>query len=212
MAQHSDLYNTVIEGDDGAVQALTPRALEAGENPELLLNQILIPAMAEVGRRFEQQESYVPEMLIAAQAMKAEVEILRPMLIERGIQPTGTVVMGTVAGDLHHTGKNLVAMMLEARAFQVIDLGVDVSADKFVRAVRDHSPQIVGMSALLTTTMASMRVTVEALERAGLRSQVMVMIGGAPVTQHFADEIGADLYAPDAGSAARVARGALLGP
>jgi 5-methyltetrahydrofolate--homocysteine methyltransferase len=210
MTQQNDLYNKVIEGDNEAVQALTLRAMEAGANPEQLLNEVLIPAMAEVGRRFEQQEFYVPEMLIAARAMKAGVEILRPMLTERGIEPIGTVVMGSVAGDLHDIGKNLVAMMLEGSGFRVIDLGVDVSADQFVQAIRDYSPQIVGMSALLTTTMMSMKVIVEALERAGLRSQVTVMIGGAPVTQRFADEIGADLYAPDASSAARGAKGAVL--
>lgn len=207
MTQQNDLYNKVIEGDNEAVQALTLQAIEAGANPEQLLNQFLIPAMAEVGRRFEQQEFYVPEMLIAARAMKAGVEILRPMLTERGIEPIGTVVIGSVAGDLHDIGKNLVTMMLEGSGFRVIDLGVDVSPDTFVQAIRDHAPQIVGMSALLTTTMISMKVTLEALEKAGLRSQVTVMIGGAPVTQRFADEIGADLYAPDASSAARGARG-----
>ncbi len=141
--------------------------------------------------------------------MKTGVEILRPYLVEAGVKPIGTVVIGTVAGDLHDIGKNLVSMMLEGTGFRVIDLGVDVHAEKFVQAVRENKPQILGMSALLTTTMMAMKATIEALSKAGLREQVKVMIGGAPVTQRFADEIGADLYAPDASSAARTAKGAV---
>jgi 5-methyltetrahydrofolate--homocysteine methyltransferase len=148
-------------------------------------------------------------MLIAARAMKAGVEILRPYLVEAGVKPIGTVVIGTVAGDLHDIGKNLVSMMLEGTGFRVIDLGVDVPAEKFVQAVRENNPQIVGMSALLTTTMMAMKATIEALRKAGLRERVKVMVGGAPVTQRFADEIGADLYAPDASSAARTAKEAV---
>lgn len=210
MALKEEIYNNVISGDAEAVTALTSQAIEEGISADELLNQALIPAMTEVGRRFERHEFYVPEMLIAARAMKHGVEVLGPLLVEAGTKPVATVVMGTVAGDLHDIGKNLVVMMLEGTGFQVVDLGVDVSADAFVQAVREHSPQILGMSALLTTTMLAMGATIEALKEAGLRDQVLVMVGGAPLTQSFADEIGADLYAPDASSAARKAKEAVL--
>ena len=162
----------------------------------------MIAAMGEVGRRFEEGEYFVPEMLIAARAMKQGLEILRPHLIEADIQPVGTVIIGTVKGDLHDIGKNLVAMMLEGAGFEVIDLGVDVSPEQFVTSIQEHQPRFVGMSALLTTTMPGIRSTLHAISESGLRDQVVVMIGGAPVTQQFADEIGADIYAPDAASAA----------
>lgn len=209
MSLKEDIYNKVIVGQAEEVKALTAQALGRGISAAELLNEALIPAMTEVGQRFERQEFFVPEMLIAARAMKAGVEVLRPYLVEAGVKPIGTVVIGTVAGDLHDIGKNLVSMMLEGTGFRVIDLGVDVPAEKFVQAVRENNPQIVGMSALLTTTMMAMKATIEALSKAGLREQVKVMIGGAPVTQRFADEIGADLYAPDASSAARVAKEAV---
>ena len=210
MALTQEIYNNVIDGNAEAVTALTSQAIAEGIHADELLNQALIPAMTEVGGRFERHEFYVPEMLIAARAMKRGVEVLRPLLVEAGTKPVGTVVMGTVAGDLHDIGKNLVVMMLEGTGFQVVDLGVDVSADAFVQAVREHSPQILGMSALLTTTMLAMRATIEALNESELRDQVLVMVGGAPLTQNFADEIGADLYAPDASSAARKAKEAVL--
>jgi len=210
MVLKEEIYNNVIDGNAEAVTALISQAITEGFSADELLNQALIPAMTEVGGRFERHEFYVPEMLIAARAMKHGVEVLRPLLLEAGIKPVGTVVMGTVAGDLHDIGKNLVVMMLEGTGFQVVDLGVDVSADAFVQAVREHSPQILGMSALLTTTMLAMRATIEALKEAELRDQVLVMAGGAPLTQSFADEIGADLYAPDASSAARKAKEAVL--
>ena len=210
MALKEEIYNDVISGNAEAVTALTSQAIAEGLSADELLNQALIPAMTEVGGRFERHEFYVPEMLIAARAMKHGVEVLRPLLVEAGTKPVGTVVMGTVAGDLHDIGKNLVVMMLEGTGFQVVDLGVDVSADAFVQAVREHSPQILGMSALLTTTMLAMRATIEALNESELRDQVLVMVGGAPLTQSFADEIGADLYAPDASSAARKAKEAVL--
>ncbi|MBC7233641.1 MAG: corrinoid protein [Chloroflexi bacterium] len=209
MSLKEDIYNKVIVGDAEGVKALTARAVQEGFTAAELLNEALIPAMTEVGQRFERQEYFVPEMLIAARAMKAGVEILRPYLVEAGVKPIGTIVIGTVAGDLHDIGKNLVSMMLEGTGFRVIDLGVDVPADKFVQAVRENNPQIVGMSALLTTTMMAMKATIEALSKAGLRERVKVMVGGAPVTQRFADEIGADLYAPDASSAARTAKEAV---
>jgi 5-methyltetrahydrofolate--homocysteine methyltransferase len=184
-------------------------ALEAEQDPGEILNQGMISAMAEVGRRFEAQEMFVPEMLIAARAMKAGMAILKPYLLEADIEPVGRVVLATVKGDLHDIGKNLVGMMLEGAGFEVVDLGVDVAPEGFVEAVQEHRPDFVGMSALLTTTMPSMGTTVEALEEAGLREQVKVMVGGAPVTQQFAEEIGADIYAPDASSAANRAKAAL---
>ena len=206
MALKEQLYENVVNGDAEGVKELTVRALQEGFRVEELLNGVLIPAMADVGQRFERQEFFVPEMLVAARAMKYGVDVLRPHLVAAGVKPVGTVLLGTVSGDLHDIGKNLVVMMLEGTGFRVVDLGVDVSPAKFVAAVREHSPQLVGMSALLTTTMMAMKATVEALEQAGVRDQVKVMIGGAPVTQRFADEIGADIYAADASSAARKAK------
>jgi 5-methyltetrahydrofolate--homocysteine methyltransferase len=205
------IYDKVIAGDADGVSALASQALEAGQAPEELLNDALIAAMAEVGDRFEKREFFVPEMLIAARAMKAGVAVLKPLLGQEAVGAAGKVVIGTVAGDLHDIGKNLVTMMLEGAGFQVIDLGVDVSPDAFVQAVRDHSPHLVGMSALLTTTMMSMKSTIEAIEKAGLRDTVKVMIGGAPLTQRFADEIGADVYGQDANAAVRKAKGAVQG-
>jgi len=209
MTLREDLYERVVNGDAEGVKELTTQAVQEGFRAEALLNDVLIPAMADVGQRFERQEFFVPEMLVAARAMKYGVEVLRPHLVAAGVKPIGTVLMGTVSGDLHDIGKNLVIMMLEGTGFRVVDLGVDVSADKFVAAVREHAPQIVAMSALLTTTMMAMKATVEALRKAGVRDQVKVMIGGAPVTQRFADEIGADFYAADASSAARKAKEAV---
>jgi 5-methyltetrahydrofolate--homocysteine methyltransferase len=206
-----EIYDKVIVGDAESVRSLTSQALEQGLVPEELLNEALIAAMAEVGDRFEKREFFVPEMLIAARAMKAGVEVLRPQLAAESLGAAGTVVIGTVAGDLHDIGKNLVVMMLEGAGFQVVDLGVDVKPDAFVAAINEHSPQLVGMSALLTTTMLSMKSTVEAIDSAGLRGRVKVMVGGAPVTQRYADEIGADIYGQDANAAVRKAKEALQG-
>lgn len=203
------IYQSVIKGDAAEVTQGVQQALEAGHAPGDILNQAMIAAMAEVGRRFEAQEYFVPEMLIAARAMKEGMAVLKPYLVEADIEPVGKVVLGTVKGDLHDIGKNLVGMMLEGAGFEVIDLGADVPPERFVEAVREHQPRFVGMSALLTTTMLGMRATIEALSGAGLRDQVTVMVGGAPVTQQFADEIGADLYAPDASSAANRAKALL---
>ena len=204
-----NIYNKVIVGDAEAVKTLTSEAIQQGLEPEDLLNNALIAAMSEVGERFERHEFFVPEMLIAARAMKAGVEALRPLLAQKDIKSVGTVVIGTVAGDLHDIGKNLVVMMLEGAGFEVVDLGTDVSPGRFVQAIRDNLPQFVGMSALLTTTMMSMKATIQAIEQAGLRDNVIVMVGGAPVTQQFADDIGADMYAEDANAAARRAKEAL---
>jgi len=209
MTVHKDLYAAVVAGDAEAVKGLTSQALQAGIGADVILNQVLIPAMAEVGRLFEQHEFFVPEMLVAARAMKYGVDILRPRLVDAGLKPIGTVVIGTVAGDLHDIGKNLVIMMLEGTGFRVIDLGVDVTAEKFIRAVQEHSPQILAMSALLTTTMLGMKGVIEVIGKAGLRERVVVMVGGAPLTERFAREIGADVYAADASAAARAAKAAV---
>jgi len=181
-------------------------ALEAGVSAADILNNACIAAMREVGRLFEEGEKFVPEMLISARAMKAGVNLLKPHLTQEDISVVGKVVVGTVRGDLHDIGKNLVHMMLEGTGFEVVDLGTDVAPEKFVGAVQEHEPDIVGMSALLTTTMPAMKTTIEALSEAGLRDRVKVLIGGAPVTQGFADEIGADGFAPDASSATRKAK------
>ena len=166
----------------------------------------LIPGMDEVGRDFKAGELFVPEVLIAARAMHAGMDILKPLLAESGIPSAGTCVIGTVKGDLHDIGKNLVRMMVEGAGFTTIDIGTDVSGEGFVEAVREHKPDVIGMSALLTTTMVNMKSTIETLEEAGVRDSVKIMIGGAPVTQAFSDEIGADGYAPDAASAVDLVR------
>lgn len=200
-----EIFAKVIVGDAQGVNMLTAQAVEAGLGCEELLSQALIAPMTEIGQRFERGEVFVPEMLVAARAMKKGLEVLRPLLAMQGVQPLGTVLLGTVAGDLHDIGKNLVAMMLEGAGFKVIDLGIDVAPQTFVDQVQAQSPDILGMSALLTTTMPGMKITIDVLKEAGLREQVVVMVGGAPVTQRFADEIGADAYAPDASAAARMA-------
>jgi len=201
-----EIYEKTIAGDAPAVEELVKRALDAGIRPSQIISHYLIPAMTEVGGRFERQEFYVPEMLIAARAMQRGLALLKPLLVEGEFQPVGEVVAGTVKGDLHDIGKNLVCMMLEGAGFVITDLGVDVEPEKFVAAVREHEPSIVAMSALLTTTMPGMQATIEALIDAGLRGQVKVMVGGAPVTEAYADQIGADGYAPDAGAAVRKAK------
>ncbi len=200
------IYQAVLDGDAKATESAVKAALAAGTPPEDILHKACIPAMGEVGRLFEEGEKFVPEMLISARAMQSAMSILKPMLAQGNIQSAGKIVVGTVAGDLHDIGKNLVGMMLEGSGFEVIDLGTDVGPQKFVDAVRQHHPQAVGMSALLTTTMPSMNACIAALKEAGLRDQVKVLIGGAPVTEEFARQIGADGYAPDASSAARKAK------
>ncbi|MBC7255164.1 MAG: corrinoid protein [Chloroflexi bacterium] len=206
MGYKETIFQGILQGDMKAVQEATTAALAEGMPPEELLNEAMIPAMAEVGRLFEANEYYVPEMLIAARAMKAGLAILKPHLVETGVEPKGRVVLGTVKGDLHDIGKNLVGIMIEGAGFEVIDLGVDVSPEQFVAAVREKKADVIGLSALLTTTMPSMRSTIEALEEAGLRDKVKVIIGGAPVTQKYADEIGADGYGRDAAAAANLVK------
>ena len=200
------VYQAVMEGDAGEAASQVEAALAAGVPAGEILNKGCIAAMAEVGELFEEGEMFVPEMLIAARAMQAGMNILKPHLGEGEVISAGKVIIGTVAGDLHDIGKNLVGMMLEGAGFEVIDLGTDATAEDFVAAVQANSPDMIGMSALLTTTMPSMTKTIEALTEAGLRDQVKVIIGGAPVTQQSAEKIGADGYAPDASSASRKAK------
>ena len=205
MADLSALAESLINGKAPEVKELTQKALDEGVPPGEILNQGLIKGMGVVGERFKNNEFYVPEVLIAARAMHAGMDILKPALAESGVQPIGKVLLGTVKGDLHDIGKNLVAMMLEGAGFEVVDLGIDVPPEKFVEAVKEGG-DVVAMSALLTTTMTAMKTTLEALEEAGVRDKVKTLIGGAPVTQNYADEIGADGYARDAASAADKAK------
>jgi len=191
----------ISQGKMEEVKKLTQGALDAGEKAESILKDGLLPAMEQVGVKFKNNEIYIPEVLIAARAMHAGMAILKPILSKSSVSAAAKVIVGTVKGDLHDIGKNLVVMLLEGGGFEVVDLGVDVSADKFVEAIRTHQPKVVGMSALLTTTMREMKSTLEAIQEAGMRGKVKTIIGGAPVTERFAKEIGADGYAPDAASA-----------
>lgn len=200
------IYEGVIAGDAPGVKELVEQAVGEGVSPAEIISGYLIPAMTEVGARFERQEFYLPEMLIAARAMQTGLSVLKPLLVEGEFETAGRVVIGTVKGDLHDIGKNLVSMLLEGAGFEITDLGVDVGPEKFVEAVRERKPDIMGVSALLTTTMPSMRSTIEALVEAGLRGKVKVLVGGAPLTQAYADQIGADGYAPDAAAAVRKAK------
>jgi 5-methyltetrahydrofolate--homocysteine methyltransferase len=201
-----EMATSLYNGDDTKVAALVQQALDEGMGPGEILNGGLVAGMDEVGKDFKAGELFVPEVLIAARAMHAGMNILRPLLAESDVPSAGKYVIGTVKGDLHDIGKNLVKMMMEGAGFETIDLGTDAEPADFVKAVQEHKPDVLGMSALLTTTMVNMRSTIEALEEAGVRGSVKVMIGGAPVTQAYADEIGADAYAPDAASAVDVAR------
>jgi 5-methyltetrahydrofolate--homocysteine methyltransferase len=203
--KYKSIYEAVIRGDAASVQQDLQAALDSGVAAEDILKQGLIPAMQEVGDLFEKGEYFVPEMLISARAMQSGLELLKPLLISAEVQSTGKVVLGTVQGDLHDIGKNLVGMMLEGAGFELVDLGADVSPQEFAQAVREHQPDILAMSALLTTTMPAMKTTIDVLEGAGLRSQVKVMVGGAPITDEYANQIGADGFAPDASRAASLA-------
>ena len=200
------LYENTLVGNAPEVRDLTNAGLESDLDPEKMLYDALIPSLEEVGARFERGDFFVPEMLIAARAMQGALDILRPLLAETGVQQVGTYVMGTVKGDVHDIGKNLVNIMLEGAGFTVHDLGVNVAPEKFIEAIVEHKPDIVGFSAFLTTTMPMFKANINALEKAGLRDQVIVMVGGAPVTQEYADVCGADGYAADASSAVRLAK------
>jgi 5-methyltetrahydrofolate--homocysteine methyltransferase len=206
----ADLYEQIVSslynGEEEEVAALVQQALYEGAAPDRILAEGLIAGMDAVGTDFKSGELFVPEVLIAAKAMQAGLNILRPLLAAAGAPSAGKYVIGTVKGDLHDIGKNLVKMMAEGAGFEVIDLGTDAPPDKFLAAVREHQPRLVGMSALLTTTMVNMKATIVALEEAGLRASVKILVGGAPVTEAFAKQIGADAYAPDSANAVDVAR------
>lgn len=205
MADLQRLHDAILNGSHKTAREITQEALAEGNDPQALVNDVMIPAMNEVGRRYEAGDYFVPEILIAARAMKASLELIRPLLTERGAEPVGRVVIGTVQGDLHDIGKNIVSAMLEGAGYIVTDLGVDVSPDKFVSAARENNASIVALSALLTTTMGSMKNVIAALEASGLRGTVKVMIGGAPTTQKYALDIGADGYGANANSAVALA-------
>jgi corrinoid protein of di/trimethylamine methyltransferase len=206
MSDPAELYNAILTGNAKKAAEITTAALAAKTDPSELVQKYMIPAMDEVGRRFECNEYFVPELLIAARAMKTALELITPHLVASGAQPMGRVVIGTVQGDLHDIGKNLVASMLEGGGFQVIDLGVDVPAEKFVEAAKEKDGTILALSALLTTTMTMMKNVIDALDKAGIRSKVKVMVGGAPITQQYANEIGADGFSDNASAAVAVAR------
>jgi 5-methyltetrahydrofolate--homocysteine methyltransferase len=206
MTDPARLYEAILNGDFRTAVAATQEAVAEGVDPQELVSQQMIPAMQEVGRRFECNQSFVPELLIAARAMKRALELLRPLLVQKGAEPLGRVIIGTVKGDLHDIGKNLVGSMLEGGGFEVYDLGVDVDPERIVDAIKEKNANIVCLSALLTTTMPSMQTSIEAINKGGMRGQVKVLVGGAPVTQQFADEIGADGYSDNANGAVTLAR------
>ncbi|HEY5159231.1 MAG TPA: corrinoid protein [Anaerolineales bacterium] len=205
-----NIFNAILDGAQHQVTSEIETALNAGIDPASILNKGMIAAMAEVGRRFEIGDFFVPEMLISARAMQAGLAVLRPRLEQSGVKTHGKVVIGTVKGDLHDIGKNLVSMMLEGSGYEIKDLGTDVPVEAFVNAIRTEKADILALSALLTTTMTSMQLTIEAVQAAGLRNQVKIMIGGAPVTEDYARKIGADGYSPDASRAVGVAESLLI--
>jgi 5-methyltetrahydrofolate--homocysteine methyltransferase len=206
MEQLRDMVKTgKVDATGERVQAL----LDQGTSPEALLRQAMIPAMEEVGDLFQQGEYFLPEMLVAAKAMQNGLAVLRPVLARTGVKSSGTVVIGTVKGDLHDIGKKVLLISLEGAGFDVVDVGTDVSPESFIEAIHEHKPQLVGLSAMLTTTMFGMRDTIQAIEAAGLRDRVKIMVGGAPIQQDFADQIGADYYGPDATSGMKYARDTL---
>jgi 5-methyltetrahydrofolate--homocysteine methyltransferase len=203
--QLQPIFDSIVTGEKDEIAAQVQAALDAGLDPQVVLNEGMVAAMAEVGRMFEEGEYFVPDMLFSARAMQAGLAVLKPALVQANVQSVGKIAIGTVKGDQHDIGKNLVAMMLEGAAFEIVDLGADVPPERFVQAAQEGA-QIIAMSALLTTTMSNMRATIDALTDAGLRGQVKVMIGGAPVTETFARQIGADGYAPDASRAVALAK------
>jgi len=206
MSDFSKLTEAIMNGDAKASVAITKEALDKKTDPQELVTKYMIPAMDEMGKRFETGDCFVPELLISARAMKASLELIRPLLAARGAEPVGRVVIGTMKGDLHDIGKNLVASMLEGAGFEVIDLGVDVGPDKFIAEAQSKKADLIALSALLTTTMPHMRSVIEELKKAGARDRFKVIVGGAPVTQRYADEIGADGYSDNANGAVGLAR------
>ena len=212
MTDLKQLYEAIVKGDAKTAHHVTQQALAEGVDPLTLVNSHMVPAMDEVGRRFECSEYFVPELLISARAMKAALELIRPLLTARGDKPLARIAIGTVKGDLHDIGKNLVASLLEGGGFEVIDLGVNVTPEKFLQTVTEKNANIIAMSALLTTTMPAMKTTIEALKQAGVRDHVKVLIGGAPITQKYAEEIGADGYSENAVGAVALAKKAAAAP
>jgi corrinoid protein of di/trimethylamine methyltransferase len=211
MEETEKLFDAIVHGQADEAKQLVEKVISLGLDAERILDQYLIPAMEEVGLRFERNEYYIPDLLISAQAMKFAMEVLKPQMTGRGLKPVGRVALGTVRGDLHDIGKNLVGSMLEGNGFEVVNCGVDVHQEEFVRVVREEKINILGLSALLTTTMVNMQSVIEELERAGLRDSVKVIIGGAPVTQGFAEKIGADGYSDNANGAVTLAKQLILG-
>jgi 5-methyltetrahydrofolate--homocysteine methyltransferase len=209
MQSLQQLHDAILTGDARGAKAITEQALTAGAEPLKLVQEGMMPAMSEVGRRFERNEYFVPELLLAARAMKAALELLRPRLATNGNKPTGRVALGTVKGDLHDIGKNLVGAMLEGGGYEVIDLGANVAPEQFIAAVKERKADIVAMSALLSTTAPAMKTTIDAMKEAGVRDQVKVLVGGAPVTEQFAREIGADGFSDSAAGAVSAARKAM---
>jgi len=204
--QISEIYNNILDGQRTKIADNVRAALAAGVKPEIILNEGMVAAMSEVGKLFEEGEYFVPEMLVSARAMQEGLSVLKPVLVQENIKAAGKIVIGTVQGDLHDIGKNLVAMMLEGAAFEVIDLGTDVAPDKFVSAIETSGAQIVAMSALLTTTMGNMKTIIDAIQTAGLRGKVKIMVGGAPLSTQYANQIGADGYSQDASQAVALAK------
>ncbi len=200
------LRNMVKSGNADETVILVNKLLDNGESPEMLMKKAMIPAMDEVGELFQSGEYFLPEMLVAARAMHKGLEVIKPLLVNSGVDPIGKMLIGTVKDDLHDIGKNIVTMAFEGAGFEVIDIGTDVPSEKFIEAIKEHKPQIVGLSALLTTTMFAMKDTVEAIKDAGLRDQIKIMVGGAPVNQEFANDIGADFYGPDSTSGMKYAK------
>jgi corrinoid protein of di/trimethylamine methyltransferase len=200
------IYESILDGEIRETPGYVQAALDAGVSPKQILDDGMIEAMSEVGRLFEEGEYFVPEMLISARAMQAGLNVLKPHLVGSDVKPAGTLVIGTVKGDIHDIGKNLVGMMMEGGGFKVVDLGISQSAENFIAAIEEHKPDVVGMSALLTTTMGYMGVVIEALKEKGLRDDVIILVGGAPINDAFAEEIGADAYCRTAGVAVETAK------
>ncbi len=206
MEQYKALYDAILTGNAAVARATTDKALADGVDPMVLIQDYMMPAMADVGQKFECNDYFVPELLLSARAMKSALDPLRPLLSSKNAAGAGRVLIGTVTGDLHDIGKNLVIALLEGAGYEIVDLGVNVPPGQFVRKIQEKKPQIVAMSALLTTTMPAMRTTIEAIKKAGIRDSVKIIIGGAPISQKFADEIGADGYSETAGAAVALAK------
>lgn len=206
MSDFDSLAQIVINGDFAGAKSQTQKMIDNGVDPLEIINQGLMAGMNVVGVRFKAGDMFVPEVMMSARAMSTGIELVKPLIADKDMPSAGKVLIGTVKGDLHDIGKKLVVMMMESAGFEIVDLGVDIDPAAFVKAVKEHNPQVIGMSALLTTTMLSMKDTIDALKKAGLRDSVKIIIGGAPITQSFADQIGADGYAPDAAAATELCR------